>query len=86
MHKLTFCHSPCLLKICLYCNNEAKECTCAKMHRALQKSIKIWMESERENGALQLGLFSLIFQYGVQEWDEYSLTKLPEEEEQIEEI
>ena len=83
VHKLTFCHSPCLLKICLYCNNEAKECTCAKMHRALQKSIKIWMESERENGALQLGLFSLIFQYGIQEWDVYSLTKLPEEEEQM---
>ena len=25
VHKLTFCHSPCLLKICLYCNNEAKQ-------------------------------------------------------------
>ena len=63
VHKLTFCHSPCLLKKCLHCKNEAAKCMCAKMHRALQKSIKLWMETEKENGALQMGLFSLIFQY-----------------------
>ena len=51
------------------------------MHRELQKSIKLWMENEKENGALQIGLFSLIYQYGIKEWDVFELTKLPEEEE-----
>ena len=81
MHKLTFCHAPCLLEKCLYCKKTAANCSCAKMHRALQKSIKLWMETEKENDALQVGLFSMIFQYGIQEWDVFELTKLPEEQE-----
>ena len=65
----------------MYCENEAAKCICAKMHRELQKSIKLWMENEKENGALQMGLFLLIYQYGIKEWDVFELTKLPEEEE-----
>ena len=81
VHKLTFCHAPCLLKNCLYCKKAACECNCAKMHRALQKAIKLWMTTEKENGALQIGLYSMIYQYGIQECDVFDLTKLPDEGE-----
>ena len=51
------------------------------MHLALQKAIKLWMNSKKEIGILQNGLFSMIFQYQIQENDMFDLTKLPEETE-----
>ena len=51
------------------------------MHLALQKAIKLWMNSEKDNGILQDGLYSMIFQYLIQENDTFDLSKLPEETE-----
>ena len=81
VHKLTFCHTPCLLRSCLYCKETAAECNCGKMHLALQKSLKLWMNSEKETGILQNGLYSMIFQYKIQENDRFDLVKLPYENE-----
>ena len=81
VHKLTLCHSPCLLNTCLYCYKNAPECSCGKMHLALQKAIKLWMNSEKDNKILQDGLYSIIFQYLIQEHDTFNLSKLPEETE-----
>ena len=79
VHKLTFCHTPCLLKNCLYCEKPASECICGKLHLAWQKAIRLWMHSEKENKCLQIGLYSMIYNYLIQENDEFNLEKLPEE-------
>ena len=51
------------------------------MHKALQKSIKLWMVAEKEKNTLQIGLFSMIYHYGVQNFNSFELVKLPDEQE-----